>query len=229
MNRAAGAMLLVLAPAAAAFAADGPADPWRGVYAGVHLGGGRAESRWRTDATITGGDTVEHDAGAAVSGLQLGYRFRVSPDWIVGVEGAYSWARFRTFEQSTELAGLGSNGRFRETDFRSLSAITAQAGYAQHGWLAYGKAGVAGSYVYLSTLNANNGVSSSTAEQARGWTAGVGVEFMLEDRWSFGIGYDHYAVRLDDRTVVQSNGARATYSGFTGRINAFVARLNRAF
>ena len=228
MNRAAGALLLVLAPAAA-FAADGPADPWRGAYAGFHFGGGRADAHWRTDATVGGGDTVEHDAGAAVSGVQLGYRFRVSPYWIVGVEGAYSWARFRTFEQSAELGGLGLNSRFRETDFRGLSAITAQAGYAQDGWLAYAKAGVAGSYVYLSTLNANNGASSSLSEQARGWTAGVGVEFMLEDRWSFGIGYDHYAVRLDDRTVAQSNGGLATYSGFNGRINSFIARLNRTF
>jgi outer membrane autotransporter protein len=228
MKKAAGAMLLALLPAVT-LAAEGPADDWRGLYVGAQLGAGRADAHWTSNATIATGDTVEHDVSAVASGLQLGYRFRVAPSWVVGVEGSYTWARFRTFALSDELTSQGAFGRFRETDFRNLYAVTAQVGYADEGWLLYGKAGAAGSYVYLSTLNGNNGVSSSLTDRPRGWTVGTGVDYLLKDRWSFGVEYDHYELSLGDRTVAGSNGGLVTYSGFTGKINIFLARLNRTF
>src|SRR5262249_35537032 len=159
-------------------------------------GGGRANSNWQTTATTIPGDTVDHATGAGASGLQIGYRFRVARSWVLGIEGSYSWARFRNFEKSQDLADAGLDGRFRETDFRQLYAVTAQVGYSEEGWLVYGKAGAAGSYVYLSTLNANDGTSSSLTDHPRGWTAGIGIDYLLKDRWSFGLEYDHYSLKL---------------------------------
>jgi len=228
MKKAAGAVLFALLPTVV-FAAGDPADDWRGLYIGAQLGVGRADAHWTNDATIATGDTVEHDTSAAASGLQVGYRFRVARNWIVGAEGSYTWARFRTFALSDELTNLGAFGRFRETDFRELYSVTAQVGYADEGWLWYAKACAAGSYVYLSTLNGNNGVSSSLTDRPRGWTAGTGVDYLLKDRWSLGVEYDYYELSLGDRTVTGSNGALVTYSGFTGKINVFLVRLSRMF
>jgi outer membrane immunogenic protein len=228
MNRPASALLLALVPAAA-LAADGPAADWQGFYAGVHLGGGRAEARWQTTALLPEGDTVDQKTDAGVSGFQLGYRFRVARSWIVGVEGDYSAARFRTFAMSGDLAKQGFDGQFRETDFRKIYALTAQVGYADPEYLLYAKAGGAASYVYRSTFDAVFGESSSLADRARGWTAGAGIEYPLKDRWSFGLEYDHYRLRLGDKDVLQSDGSIATYSGFKANIRTFVARLNHTF
>ena len=228
MKKRVGVVLLALLPVFAS-AAEGPAADWSGLYLGAHLGGGRADARWRSTATIVTGDTVEHDTGAGVSGLQLGYRFRVARSWVVGVEGAYSWARFRTFALSEELDDAGAPGRFRETDLRNLYSVTGQVGYSEEGWLVYGKAGAAGSYAYLSTLNGLNGVRSSLTDRPRGWTAGVGIDYLLKDRWSLGLEYDYYRLRLGDRTATQSIGTSADYIGFTAKIDVLVVRLGRMF
>lgn len=233
---AAGAALLLVAlvAASAALAEDAPADSpaadWSGLYLGAQFGGDTSDARWRTDATVADGDAVHQRASSPALGLQLGTRFRVSRHWLVGAEGSYSLARLRTVAQSAELAERGLPGRSRETDLRNLYAVTVQAGYAHEDrWLLYGKAGVAGSYVYLATANVLSGVVSSTNGRARGWTGGVGVEYLLADRWSFGLEYDHYELRLGDRSAIQSNGAVADYTGFKGSIDALYARLNRTF
>lgn len=231
-----GAALLVLGLVASAAAladdapADAPAAAWSGFYLGAQFGGGTSDSRWKTDATIADGDNVHQRSSSPALGLQLGVRFRVARHWLLGAEGAYSLARFRTVAQSSELADLGLPGRSRETDLRNLYAVTAQAGYAHEDrWFLYGKAGVAGSYVYLATANVLSGVVSTTNGRARGWTGGLGIEYLLADRWSFGLEYDHYELRLGDRSAIQSNGAVADYTGFKGSIDALVARLNRTF
>lgn len=226
------AALLLLAPvaAAAAPADEAPASAWPGLYLGAQFGGGTSDARWKTDATVADGDSVNQRASSPALGVQLGARFRVSRHWLVGAEGSYSLARLRTVAQSQELAERGLPGRSRETDFRNLYAVTVQAGYAhEDGWFLYGKAGVAGSYVYLATANVLSGVVSSTHGRAYGWTGGVGVEYLLADRWSFGVEYDHYELRLGDRSAIQSNGAVADYIGFKGSIEALYARLNRTF
>jgi len=228
MKRLTVTIALALVPAAA-LAAD--AAEWKGFYLGGHLGEGHADTHWQSTATLASGDNVDHSTSAPVSGFHLGFRGPVARNWLLGVEAAYSWTRFRTFAQSDELARLGAAGRFRETDIRSTYTVTGQAGYARDRWMAYGKAGVAASYVYLATLNANaGGASSSTNGTAWGWTAGGGFEWLLQDRWSVGVEYDHYRVTLKDRTVAQSvGGTPATYRGFTGTIDAVVARLNYRF
>ena len=93
---------------------------------------------------------------------------------------------------------------------------------------AYVKGGWAGADLHLSTLNANNGVSSSLSANANGWTVGAGPECAFGNGWSFGTEYAFYD--LDAGTTPRrSRMAHRTYGGFKTEVHTIVGRLNYTF
>src|SRR5580693_1083622 len=99
-----------------------PIYNWTGFYIGGHIGG-----------AFTG----DNNDGRFLGGLQAGYDYQFAPNWVLGIEGQYSW--------------LGSNnngvifpGGFAYTnDQRALGSVTGRVGYTWGPALLYVKGGYA--------------------------------------------------------------------------------------
>jgi outer membrane immunogenic protein len=103
-----------------------------------------------------------------IAGAQVGYNFHLSDMIVAGVEGSLDW--------SNETATLAPNGAYR-TNWDG--AVVGRLGVDVNGILPYAEAGVA---------FANATWGSNTATHT-GWTAGVGVQFMLADQLSADVQY----------------------------------------
>jgi opacity protein-like surface antigen len=183
------------APAASA----GPVN-WTGVYVGGHIGGGADLERWADPfptapsvfgGTNTGGFGDALRVTGALGGGQIGVDWQ-GGDWVLGLAADVGAARM-TGENSC-YTGLG--GFLCQHTINALGTLTARAGYAWDRSLAYLKGGTAWT-ADTYTVMANTGAAMFGADTMQavpwGWTAGIGVEYALTDRWSTFAEYDHLA------------------------------------
>src|ERR1700750_2920360 len=59
---------------------------WTGFYLGGHVGGAFA-----SESDFSGLTTGNNGNGRFLGGVQAGYDWQFNPNWVVGVEGQYSW------------------------------------------------------------------------------------------------------------------------------------------
>lgn len=141
-----------------------------------------------------------HDVGFLAGG-EIGYNWQVDPNWMLGVEGDWDWLRTSyNFCRQTNINSLPCTDN--DLGFETIGSQTnwlatarARVGVTM-GWImVYGTGGAAWGSVAttesLSCLVEGCGSSSlklaasSTVTQIKtGWTAGVGVEGMLDAHWS---------------------------------------------
>lgn len=166
-------------PAVAPVSYAPPAYNWSGFYIGGHLGGGFADLSW-SDPFTSGNDTFKK--GGFLGGGQIGVNAQFN--WlVVGLEGDFSW---------TGLKGSGTDsiGDTIATKTDWTSTVTGRVGAAFDRLLVYGKGGlaVARDRSSLTDLALN---TSSTTLTRTGWTAGVGLEYALNQNWTVRAEYDY--------------------------------------
>lgn len=178
----AGAALAALFTVSAASAADIPARPyykappapvfnWTGFYIGVH--GGYA---WG-DADLNG---VSAEPEGAFGGVQLGYNWQFSPNWVFGIETDIAFS-----DINDSVAG-------NNTDLRYFGTVRARVGYAWDRSLLY----VTGGFAY-----GNNEISTGAGSDDQthfGYAVGAGYEWAFARGWSAKIEYLY--VDLDSET-----------------------------
>ena len=223
-----------------AFAADMPvkappaqvaANSWTGFYGGLHAGGG-----WSANGagSVTQQDLLGFIAPLALSvpfdpfafgGAQIGYNLQLGNRWVVGIEADISAS------SHTETAGqfaytVGPKGTNTITALRGLDWFGTVRGrlgflfdpkvlvYGTGGWV-YGRTrnDLNQSFSEFGTViaTATNGTSSTST----GWTAGGGVEFALDPRWSVKFEYDYLAF-TDSVTTVNIVTAKKIAASYTG-------------
>jgi outer membrane immunogenic protein len=152
---------------------------WTGFYVGGHVGG-----EW------AGGNTLSSSDGRFLGGVQAGADYQFDPNWVVGVEGQYSWLannNNNTGGFAFPAAGLATQNT------RGLGSATARIGWTWGPGLLYAKGGYAFTDKSLGvtlagvpTAFANSGNSKS------GWTVGGGLEYMFAPNWSVKGEYQYY-------------------------------------
>lgn len=190
-----GCVVLMTLGTASAFAADLPARMhtkapppvpapiynWTGLYIGGHLGGA-----FPSDSNFNGLTAGSNQDGRFLGGVQAGYDWQFTPNWVLGVEGQYSWlsghinAAFPTgFAYTNNQGGFGS--------------ITGRLGYTWGPALLYVKGGYAFSdnnetvtFGGAPTAFAING------NHRDGYTVGAGLEYMVAQNWSAKVEYQYY-------------------------------------
>lgn len=67
----------------------GAAEPWSGFYGGINGGRGTTDS----DTVITRLGRFNGDGSGALGAVQLGYNYRISPAFVVGIENSFGATR----------------------------------------------------------------------------------------------------------------------------------------
>ncbi len=215
--------LLALVLFLAATAAHADADAWKGAYAGVNVGGARAHSTWRTDATGLM-ENVDQTAGSGFIGGQLGYRRAASDHLLLGLEVQGHAAKIEARDPSTFAAG-----RERVTRVRDPVSGALQVGVAGAQTLAYVRGGYAYATIELEAINQLSGNVAVWEHHATGWTAGAGFEVLLRPKWTLGLQYDYYKLRAVSLSTVNNGGLTVQALDFETRIQAVHVRTSIRF
>ena len=159
-----------------------PIYNWTGFYIGGHLGGAFSSSN-----DFNGLALGNSDNGRFFGGLQAGADYQFAPNWVVGVEGQYSWLA------SSNNGAIFPGGYAYNNDQRGLGSVTGRVGYTWGPGLAY----VKGGYAYSDnsenvTLGGVPVAFAFDSNHSNGYTVGGGVEYMLAQNWSAKVEYQYY-------------------------------------
>jgi outer membrane immunogenic protein len=203
--------VVVLGMAAPAVAADLPmatkAPPmmapvavynWTGFYVGGNFGGGWGASRSTelapgTVAFPTGTRFAQHNTSGFLGGVQGGFNWQASNNFVLGVEGEYSWSNLSATDATMSVVnGFVSTTTVRTKD---IAMVTGRAGYAANNWLFYVKGGGAWGQGNSSGIGTTAGGAffdtTSSSTNRSGWVIGGGFEWGFARNWSAKIEYDH--------------------------------------
>jgi outer membrane immunogenic protein len=209
----------VAAVAAPALAADLPAKMpvkappivapvynWTGFYLGAHAGYRWADADFTSDpysftpptasAVAIPGRNESYRLNGGIVGLQGGYNFMFAPQWLLGVEGDWSWGHSSDSNAST-ITGTAASGdgftlsRNSEVELTWQATLRGRLGYVGGPWLFYGTGGIAFAHVKwnenttLSVAAPATTVSATWSDDKTltGWVAGVGFEYMFNPNW----------------------------------------------
>jgi outer membrane immunogenic protein len=226
----AGAALALVA-ASPAFAADMPAPAytkapayvapifnWTGFYVGGHAGGAWAnqastEIAPGTAAFPTGAAFSKNNLSGFLGGVQTGYNWQVNNNFVVGVEGEYSWANVTGAATTVGVGGFTSTVSAKTKDY---ALATGRVGYAADNWLFYAKGGGA----WSQTSSTGTGVlaggapfdTTSASSNRSGWVVGGGVEWGFAPNWSAKIEYNHIDFGSSNVVVTSSKGTTSNIS-----------------
>jgi outer membrane immunogenic protein len=237
----AGALLLAAAASHRLLAADLPLkapEPvpvwgWTEFYFGGNIGEAYGRTSWCTDASIancatpgvTPTDVVSLSPEGAIVGGQFGYRWQATEYLVLGAEAFFDGLAINKTVPSV-FAGEALN-----TSFNSIGSVTGQLGFAPtNRILIYGKGGWAATDLHLDASNGIAGTDLSAFKWLQGWTAGVGLEYLLWTHLSIGIEYNYYQFSVGNITgLVDTTGVgRACSFCDFGRTNiqTILGKLN---
>ncbi len=117
-----------------------PLFSWTGCYLGGHVGGGwgRKEFSDPIGALFAPpGEVVRVNTSGFLGGGQIGCDWQFAPNWVIGIEGAASWADIKgdTFVPATP------GTLHAKTDF--LASATGRVGWTWDRWMLFAKGGAA--------------------------------------------------------------------------------------
>jgi outer membrane immunogenic protein len=125
---------------------------------------------------------------------QSGCDYQFAPNWVIGVEGQFSWGDLKG-DFSTDPFFVGKSpglGTFSAKTNR-LANVTGRIGYAWYRWMLYGKGGVAWAHDAYSLFRTQpvDQFFVSGSENRNGWLVGVGLEYALSNNWSAKVEYNY--------------------------------------
>jgi len=158
-----------------------PIYNWTGFYIGGHVGGA-----FSSDNNFNGLTTGNNSNGRFLGGLQVGADYQFAPNWVLGVEGQYSWL-------SGNVGAVFPLGYAYNNNQRGLGSVTGRVGYTWGPGLLYVKGGYAYSDNNESVTFGGVPVAFAiNGDHRNGYTVGAGLEYMFAPSWSAKIEYQYY-------------------------------------
>ncbi len=158
-----------------------PIYNWTGFYIGGHVGGA-----FSSDNNFNGLATGNNSNGRFLGGLQVGADYQFAPNWVLGIEGQYSWL-------SGNIGAIFPGGFVYNNNQRGLGSVTGRFGYTWGPGLLY----VKGGYAYSDnnetvTLGGVPVAFAIDGNHRDGYTVGAGLEYMFAPSWSAKVEYQYY-------------------------------------
>jgi outer membrane immunogenic protein len=158
-----------------------PIYNWTGFYIGGHVGGA-----FNSNNGFLG--TTDNSDGRFLGGLQVGGDYQFAPNWVLGIEGQYSWVGNNN---STVLLTTGGNTYGYNLNQKGLASVTGRLGYTWGPALLY----VKGGWAYQDATESFSGpigTTFATTTKSNGYTVGAGLEYLFTQNWSGKIEYQYY-------------------------------------
>ena len=222
-----GSVALVALSTASAFAADLPARTytkapayapapiynWTGFYIGGHIGGAFENNSFN-------GLAVTGNRSSFLGGAQVGADYQFAPNWVLGIEGQYSWV---DLSRTATLGTLVVNDRTR-----GLGSVTGRLGYTWGPALLYVKGGVG----FRDSSNLTGSVAGvaftpTASNTSTGYTVGAGLEYMFAPAWSDKLEYQYYNFGSNANFVAPT--VPATTVSFNRDVNTVKLGVNYRF
>lgn len=158
-----------------------PIYNWTGFYIGGHIGGA-----FSSDNNFSGLATGNNSNGRFLGGLQGGADYQFAQNWVLGIEGQYSWL-------SGNVGAVFPGNYAYTNNQRGLGSVTGRLGYTWGPGLLYVKGGYAYSDNNESVTLVGVPVAFAINGNHRdGYTVGAGLEYMFAPSWSAKIEYQYY-------------------------------------
>ena len=237
-----------------------PNYDWSGFYFGANAGGA-----WGSNSVAyTPNDPLSAflfvSAGAppdasfrtsgVIGGLQLGYNWQLSPNWLLGAEADIDWSGVRGSATTGGIVTAIPFANTAEEKIKWFGTVRARLGYLPApnllafvtGGLAYGQVEHTGTYTTSAPFGGSGpgGISfecspagapcfaGSSSTVAGGWTLGGGLEYALSRNWTLRGEYLYISLRGNSVTETAPTPFPGdTPSAFTasfGRTNLNIAR-----
>jgi outer membrane immunogenic protein len=195
---------------------------WTGFYIGGHIGGAFRAGDDNFSTGVTGGS---NDDARFLAGGQIGADYQFAPNWVLGVEGQYSWLD-RSNNNAFVFPGAGLGYTYINNQ-RALASVTGRIGYAWGPALLYVKGGYAYSDNRDNLFFAGAPVASSFDRGHRdGYTVGGGLEYMFAQNWSTKVEYMYYNF---DRSNFVTPAVLAPFGSFRNDEHTVKVGLNYRF
>ena len=151
---------------------------WTGFYVGGHVA-----------AAFPGSNSLDTSSVRFMGGLQGGFDYQFSNNWVIGAESQYSWLAGNS---GGGVAFPGGTVASANTD--QIGSVTGRLGYAFGPTLLYAKGG----YAWRNNDNINVATAGTPAvfttngNRRDGYTVGAGLEYMFTPNWSVKGEYQYY-------------------------------------
>jgi len=213
---------------------------WSGFYAGLNAGGAWNSTceNW-TAATAVGNTILANincpNNSAFMYGLQVGYNFLVTPNFMIGGEADFGGWSTSTRTRSVTVAGAanpaldGTYSIYGKPSPNGAGSVRMRFGYVADQWMPYATGGFAyasgtptttvqfcatGSTCPPFTAQGNAVKTVST----NGWTAGAGVEYGVMSNFSVKLEWLYYQFGHGQRSVGSCTGIGCNLFYGAGRV-----------
>jgi opacity protein-like surface antigen len=169
------------------------AAPWSGFYTGGHLGGWINHTKLESNhvAFSNWQGTCNHhiNASSALLGAQAGYLYPVKNNWILGLEGDFSYFFSQSQSVQCDCDLEGDIYDYLGLRSRNQGSIRGRLAYQLNSaWLTYFTAGA--SFANLGASYSNEVNDQYQASQIQpGWIVGGGLEWSFASKWSLRFEY----------------------------------------
>jgi outer membrane immunogenic protein len=133
--------------------ATAQAQTWQGSYVGGHAGYRWADANFTSPAyiftipfsqpTFFPARNENYNLNSGIVGVHTGYNFMLSPTFLVGIEGDWTWGSGKDNSSATFIISDGTATRSSEVHLTWQATIRGRLGVVNGQWLFYGTGGVA--------------------------------------------------------------------------------------
>jgi outer membrane immunogenic protein len=218
---------------------------WSGFYVGGNLGG--AWSKASDFATTNAGDIFSvpsnialinalgtgsgNVGGSLTGGVQLGYNWQVSPQWLIGIEADANSLHGHSSLTGSGVTTIGPISSANSVDANWMATFRARLGLTFGPSLVYVTGGAAATDIkYTQTssgqFNALPAFGTSTANDTKwGWTVGAGWEQLIWGKWS--VKGEYLFARFDglNTATALDDAAIQNLTGKFGHLDVQIARV----
>jgi outer membrane immunogenic protein len=161
-------------------------NDFTGPYAGISLGYASGDDDGKEyDAGVFDDYTQSTEPRGGLLGVFAGYNWALANNMIIGIEGDYD-ARNADDSNFQKFMGIPDTGYTAKTDVKAAASLRGRLGYLFNNnmTMAYVTGGYATARIKRTFTDVEASFSQSSTNWQDGWTAGIGLEHAVMDKWS---------------------------------------------